>query len=253
MVIYADEVFILNMIANLLLLLCCDTLFHISARRTHVVAAAGIVALYAVFESVYNLPRILRAAVLFCMTYTSFGHRALLRNTARLLFVIVCLEAAALVCVTILGGSAVVAGGVISLFANEPITAVLYALAYPSVIAVSRLHSRAKRRCRVHVEYNNAKLDFTALYDSGNMLKYQNIPVIIVSWQSAKELVSYESYDAFVQSAVDFVLFTGISGSSTAPVIIPDKCYVNGCSRETALAVCDRNFSMGCTGLVGEI
>ena len=92
MTVYADELFAVNFVSNILLFYAYSLLRGIKPRRIRVLAAAAVGGLYAVIETVFGLHEVIRIPVLACMIAAAFGRSGFIVNLSGVMFVSVCAE-----------------------------------------------------------------------------------------------------------------------------------------------------------------
>lgn len=249
MTIYADEVFAINTVSNILLLYSYCLLYRIHAKRARLLAAAVLGGLYAVFDAVLEPMWLARTAVLAVMAVLAFGKKGTAAHTLKLMFISVCVEAVTLTGIVIVGGSAVISGAIIA-FANGKIAAAIYLISYPTVIAIRYIMRKKQKYRRVTIVYNNREIEFFALRDSGNLLRYNGKSVITVEWRTARELFEYEDYSELELNSAAFIVYNTLSGGGILPVFENVKCYINGISADSVMAVTDRGFSGKYRGII---
>lgn len=253
MVIYADELFFINMLANELLMYSYCVICKIKPQHGKMAAAAGGCAVYAVAEAVLRLPGFFRLALLPCMVYAGFGKQGIVRHTSRLMLMCFALEGVVMTALAAGGASAELAGGCVTVFTSEPFGAAVYIFAYPVLWTLSRLYNR-ERQCRhLYIEYDNKTTEFDVLYDSGNLLRYRNKPVIMAAWEAAAPLFEFDRYAELNDNADSFVIYETISGAGVVPVINPQRCVLEGSDIDAAVAVVEKRFKGKYCGVVGNI
>lgn len=249
MTIYADEVFAVNTVSNVLLFYAYCTLYRIKIKKLRIAAAGAIGGIYSVFDAVLGLPWLFRTVILFCMVIAAFGHRGKLAHTLRLMFIAACVEAVTLTGIVLVGGSAVISG-VITVFAKGKVAAVVYLLSYPMIIGIKYIMMAKQKYKRVNIIYSDREIEFAALHDSGNFLKYKGRSVIMVDWATAEILFPYSDYTELEVNSTAFVMYNTLSGSGMMPVFEDVKCYINGISVDSVMAITRRNFSGKYSGII---
>ncbi len=249
MTIYADEVFAVNTVSNILLLYAYCILYRIKINKLRLVTAAAAGGVYAVFDAVLALPWVLRIIMLLVMVCIAFGMRGRAAHTLRLMFISVCVEAVTLAGIVLVGGSAVISG-VITVFAHGTPAAVIYLLAYPVLIGIKHIMRLRQKYRRVSIIHTGREIEFIALYDSGNLLKYKGRPVITVDWKTAQSLFPYAEFDELELNSTAFVMYNTLSGGGLMPVFEDVKCYINGISVNSVMAVTSRSFTGKYKGII---
>lgn len=253
MTIYADEIFAVNALSDLLLLCTCCVLNSGGIRWRRVIAASVLGGGYAVAEAVFYLPHVLRTAVLFCMMLMVSGRKRVVTDFLKCVFMLVFVEGAVTAGMSILGADAVLVKGTVNIFAPAAAVTVVYLLAYPALLLIRYVSRRKKRFYEMVIEHNGRRADFRILRDSGNLLRFHNKPVAVVSWDGVAELFGNDDFEAYRQKAENFVMYGTIGGGGAAPVFEPDRCTLDGIPREVEIAVTDRKFGTGWCGVAGEI
>ncbi len=249
MTIYADEVFAINTVSNILLLYAYCVLYRMPLKKLCLIIAAVFGGVYAVFDVVLSLPWIARAVVLYIMSAIAFGIRGAVLHTLRLMFIAICVEAITLMGVVIAGGSAVVRG-VVTIFAQDTVAAGIYVLAYPTVVIIKYIMRAGQKYRRVNIAYSGKEIEFIALYDSGNLLKYKGRSVIMVEWETAKELFQYTEYAELELNSTAFIMYNTLNGGGMVPVFEEVRCYINGISVNYVMAVTRRKFAGKYSGII---
>lgn len=249
MTVYADELFAVNFASNILLLIAYRQLRGMGKKRLRIAAAAALGALYAVFETVFAFTAAFRIPLLVIMTCVAFGARGLIENTLGVMFVSVCAEGLAIAVTAFSGARAALAAGQITLFASEPAMAAVYISAYPLLMIFYRIIGKKRRKRRVVLEYGGKKTSFLALYDSGNLLRYNGLPVIVIGSETARELIDFTSYDELTAAAPELLRYNTVGGGGVMPVFVPERCTIDGAEVRAAAAVAERGFEMGCGGI----
>lgn len=253
MTIYADELFAVNFISDFLLIYAYAVICGIKKRKRMIDIAAAAGGLYAVIEAVFGFSIVLRAVLPFIMAFISFGRHKALYNAAGLVLFSICIEGVTIAALSFFGAGAEFASGKVTLFTSGITAAFVYIASYPIIIAARHFFKRGGRYRTVEIYYNGREIKFRALYDSGNLLKYRGMPVVIADWHTAAGLFSAESYAELITSAPDVVSYSTISKSGIMPVFVPDICRIDGKQCSAAAAVSEKRFSGGYGGIAGNI
>ncbi|HIU57774.1 MAG TPA: sigma-E processing peptidase SpoIIGA [Candidatus Ornithomonoglobus merdipullorum] len=251
MTVYADELFAVNFVSNILLFYAYSLLRGIKPRRIRVLAAAAVGGLYAVIETVFGLHEVIRIPVLACMIAAAFGRSGFIVNLSGVMFVSVCAEGLTAAVLSFAGADARLAAGRMTLFASEPVSAAAYLAAYPIMLLCGAAIRRAGRRRRVVIEYGGRRTELFAMYDSGNLLRYKGLPVIVIGREATAELFECD-YSELLLRAPDILRCNTVGGGGMLPVFIPENCVVDGSRRDAAVAVADRGFR-GFGGITGDM
>ena len=252
MTVYADEVFLINMISNTLLLYAYAYTSGLAPKHRRMLSAAALGGIYAALEAAFGIPTVLRAAALCGIIYTAFGRAALIKHTVRLMLICFVIEGITLTVLSATGAGAALTRGTVIVFASEPVCAVIFICAYPAYILIMRLRARSRRHIRVRLTYRGRRAEFYALYDSGNLLRHRGKPVIMAAWDAVKALLDCSDYEKLRDSAEDFVIYHTVSGAGILPVIEPDLCEADGAEINAAVAVVRRKFKGKYSALAGE-
>ncbi len=252
MIIYADVVFFLNFVSSATLLFAYGLIFGIRYRALKILAGAAISGVYAVLEIIFNLPYIIRTAVLFCICAVVFGASGTMYNTLRIMFIIICLEVVFVAIMTVAGATAYVSYGMVTVFANSIAGIIIYALSYPTVFFIRyiiRNKSRIKKACFM---INGTQINVDLLYDSGNLLMHKGYSVAIVSWDAVSGAFLGMTYEDVKFNADDAVVFQTVGTGGIMPVVKPQNCTICGIKSEIYVAIADRGFGR-CGGIVGDV
>ncbi len=252
MTVYADELFAVNFISNILLFYAYALLHGIKRRRLRIITASAAGAVYAVIEAVLYIPMLFRAAVLAVMTVTAFGRARAVLNTLGIMFTAVCAEGITAAVLAFSGADARLASGAVTVFAPEAAAALAYFAAYPAMLLYKRIFRRGGRYKSVVLFLNGIRVSFRVMYDSGNLLKYKGLPVIIANWKEIRALFGCGTYAELIDCLPDMISYGTIGKSGVMPVFIPDKCTIDGMECAAAAAVTERGFK-GCGGIAGDI
>lgn len=253
MIIYADELFAVNFVSNALLFYAYAMLRGVKKRHIRILSSAAAAALYAVTEAVFGISVYLRPVVLAAAVALAFGYAGVISNTLGIMFVSVCAEGMTVAVLSFLGTDAVFAAGSISVFAPELLSAAVYFAAYP-ILLLCRYFIGKQRRCRkIMIRYNDKEISFKAMYDSGNLLKYKGMPVLIIDAETAGPLFDCGKYSEIFSAAPDILRFGTVGKSGIMPVFVPDKCVIDGVECPAAAAVSERGFGNGFGGIAGDI
>ena len=252
MVIYADVVFFVNLISAAALLYLSAILTGKKVSVMRLILASSLSGVYAVFDAVFALPYIFRAATLFCMSFISCGRVGIVLNTSLIMLTSVLLEAVFMLFMTLVGANGYIRSGVITVFAGGTFAMLFYALSFPVVYTVSLLFKKRLKKRAVNIKINGRSIQRTLLYDSGNLLTYKGLSVAVVSWNTISELLSETSYQEFLENTTDRVLYSTVGKVGMLPAIKPDKCTVDGSLCDIYIAVSDNGF-LRCGGIIGDI
>ena len=252
MTIYADELFAVNFISNMLLLLAYTVIFGIKRSYARLAIASSAGGIYAVCEAVWDIPAVLRAAALIAMVFIAFGRHRLMLHAFRVMLMTVFAEGITLIASSALGANAELAALRITLFAPELPLLFLYLLSYPLLLIAKKATANAGRIRNVYIRYNNRETRFRVLYDSGNLLRHRGKPVLIAEWKAVEELFPCMTYEEYKDQASDFVLYRTIGKNGAVPVFEPDVCRIDGELKEVSAAVAERSFAGQYKGIIGE-
>ena len=252
MTIYADEIFAVNSLSALLLIYVHFIIKGMPFSHLRITGAVLLCGIYSVFETVFSLPAIIRLPILICMTAVSSGIKGLIKNTFSLMFLSVCAEAATVAVLTLINGGAFIGGGIVTVFAPEGMAAIVYTLSYPTLILIKRLRIKMKKNRNVRIRYNGKEVSFSAMYDSGNLLKYHGKPVIIISWSKAAELFEADLYEELMSASEEFVMYGTIGSGGIIPIFKPECCFVGENKKDIYAAITENDLG-GYSAIVGDI
>lgn len=242
MVIYADVVFILNLISTCTLIFAYSAIVGGRCIIWRVLLASVGAGLYAVIEQVFDIPAILRIAMMLLVILITFGKNGVFINTARFGLFTLAVEAVFMLIAILFGKNMYIAGKGVTVFSGSLFGGVIYAVSYPVLFMAQKLIKRYRQKRIVHIEIGGHKITLSLLYDSGNLLKYKGVSVAVVSWDRLKEIYPDKSYDEFVISAEERTIFNTVGKGGILPLITPDKATLNGIDITIKIAVADRCF-----------
>lgn len=243
MTVYADEVFAVNSVSNILLIYACNTLWGEKNNHLRIISAACIGGLYAVLEAAAGISFFVRPIVLIIMAAAANGFCGVFAKAFRLMLTAAAAEVIMLIFSQLIGSYVSIEYGTATVFENELLVFVLYISAYPLLCLINYIKGHKNKYCTCTVIINGRSLAMKSLYDSGNSLKYKDKPVVIASFNALSELLDASDYNELMSSATDFVLYSTISGGGVIPVIKPDKLLINKIEQEAYIGVTDRMFS----------
>lgn len=223
--IYIDELFLLNFAVDYIILYLTATFSALPYRRLRLLLGAAVGALYSVaayFAEVYGVPIVpsipIKLAAGAVMLLCAFGYAsgaAFVRRGVLMLIISFLLGGLAYAAGLFLGGS--VSGGVIQ--APLAVRAVLIAAALALGLcgAFSRGGGRelTSGRAEVSLTYNGRKAEFSALLDSGNLLRdpLDGSPVIVCTTDAVAPLFDRDELRRMRESsAVELVAALGLGG-----------------------------------------
>jgi len=193
--IYADEMFLLNLVINYFIILATAKLCALPLERPRFWASAALGGLYSVLTLFPRLGFLTAPAMKLClgmvMALTAFGGQGrLLRSFLAFL----CVSAAfggAVFAASMLAGADMSRGLYISV--SMRVLILSFALCYGAITLVfNRLGRRTQRQIlKVHIKQGDREADFPALRDTGNELydPLSGLPVMVISPAAAKQLL----------------------------------------------------------------
>ena len=250
MVIYADVIFAVNFISTFALLIVYAVLAGSEKKYMRLAYASTISGVYAVAESVYALPYILRVFILVLVIATAFGRSSLIYNTARFGLVSVCVQVIFIVIMSISGKDGYISSGSITVFSNDIWGVAVYVLTYPVLIFITRLWQKRKQIRISDLVINGKKIKLLLLYDSGNLLMHNGVTVAVVAWDSIKSVMECNSYEELLLSDCDTMLFNTVGKGGMMPVIETDHAIIDGIEKTIRIAIINRSFNL-CDGIIG--
>lgn len=193
--IYADEMFLLNLIINYFIIMATARLCAQPLERPRFWASAALGGLYSVLVLFPSLCFLTMPAMKLClgliMALIAFGkHGRLLRSFLAFL----CVSAAfggAVYAASLMAGADMSRGLYISV--STRVLILSFAICYCVITLVfNRLGRRTQRLfLRVHIRQGDRETDFTALRDTGNELydPLSSLPVMVIAPSAAKEIL----------------------------------------------------------------
>ena len=109
-----------------------------------------------------------------------------------------------------------------------------------------------KKNRNVRIRYNGKEVSFSAMYDSGNLLKYHGKPVIIISWSKAAELFEADLYEELMSASEEFVMYGTIGSGGIIPIFKPECCFVGENKKDIYAAITENDLG-GYSAIVGDI
>lgn len=250
MVIYADVIFFVNFISTLVLIFAYEIMFSCKRHILRAVAASAVSGIYAIAETILGIPYILRTAVLFLIVIIAFGKHCVLYNTARFVFVNICIQIVFMILMTAIGNDAYIANGSITVFSCDILGFMVYTLSFPLMLTVRRIIKLRSefRHCILVLMGKNKHI--TLLYDSGNLLMHKGTPVAVVAWSAIKDALPVDGYDELITATDERIIFNTIGNGGILPIIMPGKFIIDGKQTNIVIAVINRNFK-GYDGIIG--
>ncbi len=249
MIVYVDVVFITNLISSLLLFFSANLIFSIEGKWYRILISAIFCGIYAVTDAIYFLWKPIRGMTLFIMILISWGYRGCIYNSLRVAF----LEGITVVLIVgisnLFGINSLVFESGITLIAKDLVTAIVTTMVYPIIIITNKVKSEYKRFSVVTVNIDGAEVKFKLLYDSGNLLRHKDLPVIIIDWRN---IPCVHSYEEVLLTAPERLIYNTVSSSSIMPLIKPQKTVVEGIERECYIGLTNKRF-VGYAGVIGNI
>ena len=258
-IIYADEMFLLNLVINYFILLATAKFCALPLKRLRFGASAALGGLYSVMTLFPALGFLDSPLMKLClgaaMSLIAFGGSGrLLRSFLAFL----CVSAAfggAVFAASLLAGAE--PGGGYYINASARVLLLSFAICYAVMTLIfNRLGRRAGRETmEVSMTLNGRKAELVALKDTGNELydPLSGLPVMVISPEAAERLLPSPVRPGLSRGAADFLQAVGEDEAlrsrfrlipySTAgishgllPVFKPDQLTVNGKPRDDILA-----------------
>lgn len=249
MIVYVDVVFVTNLVSSLLLFFSANMIFSIKGKWYRILISAIFCGIYAVTDAIYFLLKPIRTMALFIMTLISWGCKGCIYNLLRVAF----LEGITAVLIVgisnLFGINSLVFESGITLIAKDWVTAIVTTIVYPIIIIINKVKSEYKRFTAVTFNLDGTEIKFKLLYDSGNLLRYKDIPVIIIDWRN---IPCVDSYEEVLLTASERMMYNTVSSSSIMPLIKPQKTVVEGIERECYIGLTNKRF-VGYAGVIGNI
>ena len=204
MIVYADELVLLNGIVNYLLLLACGHLSGERIRRLRLLAAAGLGAVYALCAMLpawnFLLLWSMKAAVCLAMVLIAYGRAgSLVRMTALLLGLSLLYAGLVLLTAALTGARAYLRNGVVCYPVSYRAMVLTAGLVYAatSMLLKSRFSPQARNIVPVTLDCGGRSLEVQTLLDTGSELRdpITNDPVLVLDLDAARELLPSAAAD----------------------------------------------------------
>ena len=242
MIVYADVLFFINFISSYVMLYLIGKLIVKSKpKKWRLIIASAVGGMAAVVIFSRGIPvyvtYLIRASSAVIMVFISFYEQKqlFLRHICWLFAVSVIMTGTLAVCAAVVSQSGVIAARAGTVYFDLPLRIFLpmFILSYAGVAAFMKLSEkrRTKQRYIMTVTIGGRKMDFTALFDSGNLLRepISGKSVSIVEWDSARKLFGeskdvcdiYEMTDGALLRVVPF--HTVAAGSGTMLAFMADS------------------------------
>ena len=256
MEIYAENLILINFSSLFVCLTAPCRAYAVSIRRQAAAAALGAAFALIAFACGGTAQIAAEAAGFAAVSAAAFGKRA----GAWIMFFVTLLLVYALAAMLVSwfgsGAGAFMSGGVIYFNVQPKLFIPLFgvSLALAAVLQKRSRQNKALRRHRLRISKNGKCADFTALYDSGNLLKEPRSgrSVILVSRSAAKPLEP----DKLITDEPPLVIpyrslgHSGVLlGFCADKIILDNKKEIYG----AVIAFSDRGFAEGCDALIGGI
>lgn len=250
MIVYADVLFFINFISSYVMLYLIGKLIVKSKpKKWRLIIASAVGGMAAVVIFSRGIPvyvtYLIRASSAVIMVFISFYEQKqlFLRHICYLFAVSVIMTGTLAVCAAVVSQSGVIAARAGTVYFDLPLRIFLpmFILSYAGVAAFMKLSEkrRTKQRYIMTVTIGGRKMDFTALFDSGNLLRepISGKSVSIVEWDSARKLFGeskdvcdiYEMTDGALLRVVPF--HTVAAGSGTMLAFMADSIEVKSENR----------------------
>lgn len=253
MVVYVDEIFIINTATDALLMYGVCTVAGYRPKHRRIALAAVFGGVYAAIEAAFALSHMLRSAMLLFMSAIAFGPANLLMNFWKCFAVIIFTDGLLGIGMSISGADVRIVKGTVNIFAPPLTTALMCLGSYPLLLFAGHIISYRRRLYRARVEYNDRAVRIILLRDSGNLLRFRNKPVAVVDWASISSLFCNDSFKSYRENADMHIAYGGIGGGGSAPIFKPDKFIVEGKVCDMTIAVIEYDFGKMYCGVIGEI
>lgn len=251
MVIYADLIFLINTVSDILLFSAYRYITHSKTSMVRITAVSVFGGMYSVLESVFRISCYVRPAVLTAMCALIWGHKNAVKNTINIYSAVLCVEGITMLFVSCMGADAYLAAGTVTVFIPKLKLFAAAAASYILYAAVKIYLKKAERIKRTELVINKRKTALDVLYDSGNLLRYKNKPVMIVCFGAVKDLLNEQDYNSFFNRSEAFVHYSTIRGDGIAPVLEPESLSIDGRRSEAAVAVVREELGEGYQGIIG--
>ena len=238
MIVYADELVLLNGIVNYLLLLACGHLSGESIRRGRLLAASGLGAIYALCAMLpawsFLLLWGMKAVVCLAMILIAFGRaRSLVRMTALLIGLSLLYAGLVLLTAALTGARAYIRNGIVCYPVSYRAMVLTAGMVYAAVSLLmrNRFSSRARTIVPIRLQCGERQIEVQTLLDTGSELRdpISNDPVLILDRETAGELLPRSAANLLAAAFDPVTLLEELSGTNPElrPRLLPCRT-VNG-------------------------
>lgn len=248
--IYADEMFLLNLVIDYFIILATAKLCALPLRRLRFALAAALGALYAVLPLFHFFAflanPLLKAALGALMVLAAFGRAKRFLRLYLAFFAVSSALGGAVYAATLLSGSVPESGAFASV--SMRVLILSFALCYAGLTLLFRRLGRNLRRqtLPVSMELCGRSCVFTALKDTGNELydPVSGLPVMVAGIEAAESILSPSELEALRLGASEFmstiisnpllcrrfwlVPCASVTGAALLPVFRPDTLIIGG-------------------------
>lgn len=249
--IYADVIFIMNFISSAALFFAYRLIFTIKFDIPKILISASICGIYSVFEILLEFPKTARIALLLSLSFLQFGKSGGIYNGVRLMLLTILLEMIFIATISVFGKSVFFSNGTVSVFAGDVFGALAYIAAYPLLFTINKIKAEMSKIKKVSFIVNNKKFTAELLYDSGNLLMYNNHPIAVISWSALSSAFPDKEYQELLTTCT-VIPFKALDGVGYMPIIKPEEFLIFGCRADVYIAITERLFE-NCEGIIGKI
>lgn len=199
MIVYLDILFVMNFIMNYIVLVIASSFGGIYTKKMKIIFSAFVGALYAVFTffSYFDFLNILIVKLIFgtIITVLAFGFKKIIKNTV-LVLIISSAIAGIVMSVSLVthNENYMMISGVPYIDVKLDTLAVVFILSYVgiSVIHKGLFKNKTENICDIHIIIGNKSKKIAVFCDTGNVLTYNGMPVIIVEITELRDIIPDE-------------------------------------------------------------
>lgn len=217
MVIYADTLFLINLIFNYMSLLVLGKLMKLSIKQLRIISGSAVGAAGTVIIFCMNIALpIFKAVPAFLMILCAYGWagKKMVSRFAVFLLLLASISGIAIFAVSLLpaGVNSVIRNGIVYFDISGKLFFLILILAYPIVCILSKcLKSWRNRNIYIaEIQKENKSVKICALFDSGNKLRepITGKPVVIAEWDAVKALFENPvGFDFLTEKMEDYRLW----------------------------------------------
>lgn len=197
MVIYADVLFLINLIFDYMALTILGKFMKLYIKQWRVILGSALGAAGTVLIFCFGAQHVfLKAALAFVMILCAYGYegRRTLKIFAAFLLIMAAISGIVTMLISVipLGSDSVIRNGIVYFDISGVLLFVFLLIAYPLICLLSKGIRERKNRTvyLTKIERSGKTVTVNALFDSGNKLKepITGRPVVVAEWEAVREL-----------------------------------------------------------------